>query len=150
MFRLSKLADYGTVMLSFMAQQPDRTCSAAELAAEIGIGVATASKVLKLLAKQDLVQSLRGTRGGYLLARSPETISLGEVIEALDGPINVTECGAGAGVCSNESECRVRGNWRRLGRVIQQTLSGVSVADFARPDYRPIVPVPARHRRSAV
>lgn len=147
MFRLSKLADYGTVMLSFMARQPDRTCSAAELAAEVGIGVATASKILKLLAKQELVQSLRGTRGGYLLARPPEAISLGEVIEALDGPINVTECGAGAGVCSSESECRVRGNWRRLGRVIQQALSDVSVADFARPDFRP-APALVRSRRS--
>jgi FeS assembly SUF system regulator len=147
MFRLSKLADYGTVLLSYMARQPERTCSAAELAAEVGIGVATASKILKTLAKQELVQSVRGTRGGYLLARPPETISLGEVIEALDGPINVTECGAGVGVCRSESECRVRGNWRRLGRVIQDTLSDVSVADFARPDFRPALAA-GRNRRS--
>lgn len=148
MFRLSKLADYGTVLLSYMARQPELTCSAAELATQVGIGVPTAGKVLKLLAKGGLVQSVRGTHGGYLLARLPETISLAEVIEALDGPINVTQCGAGAGVCSSESDCRVRGNWRRLGRVIQQTLSEVSVADFARPDFRPTAAAPGRNRRS--
>jgi len=137
MFRLSKLADYGTVLLSYMARQPERTYSAAELAAQIGIGVATASKILKRLAKQGLVQSLRGACGGYQLARPAHAISLSEVIEALDGPINVTECGAGAGSCRSEAQCRVRGNWRRLGRVIQDALSDVSVADFARPDFRP-------------
>jgi FeS assembly SUF system regulator len=147
MFRLSKLADYGVVLLSYMARQPERTCSAAELAAEAGIGGATASKIMKVLAKQELVQSVRGARGGYLLARSPETISLGEVIEALDGPINVTECGAGIGVCHSESECRVRGNWRRLGRVIRDTLNEVSVADFARPDFRAVVAGDGRRAR---
>jgi FeS assembly SUF system regulator len=147
MFRLSKLADYGTVLVSHMARQPGRTCSTAELAVEAGISVATAAKILKALAKRELVQSIRGTRGGYLLARAPEAISLGEVIEALDGPINVTECGAGAGACRNESECRIRGNWRRLGRVIRDALSDVSVADFARPDFRPAAAA-ARSRRS--
>jgi FeS assembly SUF system regulator len=151
MFRLSKLADYGTVLLSYMARQPDRTYSATELAAEIGIGVPTASKILKLLTRHELVQSVRGIHGGYLLARPAEAISLGEVIEALDGPINVTECGAGAGLCARESECGVKGNWRRLGKMIQQTLSDVSVAEFARPDFRPTPAVnqpAARSRRS--
>ena len=137
MLRLSKLADYGTVMLSFMARQPERTYSASELADEVGIGMPTASKVLKQLARGSLVQSLRGTHGGYLLARRPEAIALTEVIEALDGPISVTECGIGTGVCRSETSCRLRGNWRRLGRVIRQTLSEVSVADFARNDFRP-------------
>ena len=137
MFRLSKLADYGTVILSFMARQPERTYSAAELAGEVGIGVPTASKVLKQLARSALVQSLRGTHGGYLLARRPEAIALTDVIEALDGPISATECGIGTGVCRSETSCRLRGNWRRLGRVIRQTLAEVSVADFARNDYRP-------------
>jgi FeS assembly SUF system regulator len=149
MFRLSKLADYGTVLLSYMARQPDRTYSATELAAEIGIGVPTASKILKLLARHELVQSVRGIHGGYLLARPAESISIAEVIEALDGPINVTECGAG--LCARESECGVKGNWRRLGRIIQQTLSDVSVADFARPDFRPppaAAAPAARSRRS--
>jgi FeS assembly SUF system regulator len=151
MIRLSKLADYGTVLLSYMARQPEQTRSAAELAAEIGIGIPTASKILKLLARQQLVQSVRGIHGGYLLAREPESISIAEVIEALDGPINVTECGAGAGVCARESECSVKGNWRRLGSVIQQTLSDVSVADFARPDFRPAsaaIQPAARSRRT--
>jgi FeS assembly SUF system regulator len=151
MFRLSKLADYGTVLLSYMARQPEQTHSASELAGEIGIGVPTASKILKLLARQQLVQSVRGTRGGYLLARQPESISIAEVIEALDGPINVTECGAGTGLCARESECGVKGNWRRLGKVIRQTLSDVSVADFASPDFRSTLAViqpAARSRRT--
>jgi FeS assembly SUF system regulator len=147
MFRLSKLADYGTVMLSSMARQPEQTRSAADLAVQAGIGIPTASKILKLLARRQVLQSVRGTHGGYLLARPPQAISIGEIIEALDGPINVTECAADAGLCSREAECRVRDNWRRLGGMVRQTLAAVSVADFARSDFRRAPSAPGSSRR---
>lgn len=134
MFRLGKLTDYGTVILSYMATTPRRTCSAADAAEAVGIGVATASKVLKRLARHELLHSTRGSRGGYLLARSPENISMAEVVEAMEGPIGITECSGATGYCAREEGCRVRDNWRRVNQVIRQTLVGVSLADMTRSD----------------
>jgi FeS assembly SUF system regulator len=139
MFRLSKLTDYGTVILSYMATAPERTCSAADAAEAVGISAATASKVLKLLARHALLQSTRGSRGGYLLARSPENISVAEVVEAMEGPIGITECSAASGLCVREGGCRVRDNWQQLNQVIRQTLGGVSLADMVRSDMEPVV-----------
>lgn len=139
MLRLSKLTDYGTVIMSFMASSPGQAYSAAEVAQTVGVGVSTASKVLKMLAREDLVQSIRGTHGGYRLARTPGEISVAEVVEAMEGPIGITECGLVAGLCAREEDCGVRGNWQRLGLAIRRTLDGVTLADMARPDMGPEV-----------
>ena len=137
MLRLSKLTDYGTAILSFMARNPEQSYSAAEVAQTVGVGVSTASNILKMVARKDLVQSIRGTHGGYRLARAPDEISLAEVVEAMEGPIGITECGRRAGLCAREDGCRVRGNWQRLGLAIRRTLDGVSLADMARPEMDP-------------
>lgn len=132
MLRISKLTDYGTVMLSFMAQNPAQAYNTAELARALGVSVATASKVMKQLARHRLVQSLRGARGGYLLARVPGEISVAEVIEAMEGPIGITECALDADLCARGSVCRARNNWQRLGMEVRHTLDKVSLADMAR------------------
>ena len=132
MLRISKLTDYGTVMLSFMAQNPGKAYNTAELAHALGVSSTTASKVMKQLARHQLVQSLRGARGGYLLARLPGDISVAEVIEAMEGPIGITECVLDAGLCARENVCRARNNWQRLGMQVRQTLDKVSLADMAR------------------
>src|SRR3990167_3620703 len=89
---MSKLADYGTVILTTMVHAPERVQSAAELAAAIHVPVPTVSKILKILAREGLLLSVRGAKGGYLLSRAPEQISIAEVINAMDGPIGMTEC----------------------------------------------------------
>jgi FeS assembly SUF system regulator len=139
MLRLSKMTDYGTVIMAQMAARPLAVFSAAEMAAVTGLSGPTASKILKTLARHALLRSVRGSKGGYMLARSPELISVAEVIAAMEGSVAVTECGATAGHCAQEARCPSRDNWRSLSGMVQRVLSGVTLLDMTRP----LPPAPA-------
>lgn len=132
MLRLGKLTDYSTVIMSHMAKKPGDVYSVAQLATALCIAAPTASKILKMLGRKGLVQSRRGTKGGYLLARAPEQISIAEVIDAMEGSFGVTECSAGPGLCAQESGCSMRNKWRDLNQVIRQTLDHVTLVDMNR------------------
>lgn len=133
MLRMSKLADYGTVILTTMLLQPDRIQSAAEIAAGIRVPLPTVSKILKILTREGLVVSLRGSRGGYVLARAADQISMAQVIEAMDGPIGMTECSISPGLCVHEQSCPVRANWNRVNQIILQALRGVTLDQMVEP-----------------
>lgn len=134
MLRISKLTDYGTLILAHMAGYPDRVHSAAGLAEALGLGLPTVSKVLKTLGRHALVTSQRGAYGGYVLSRLPAQISVADVIDALeDQPFGLTECSASSGICSMEGDCRIRDNWVRINSVVRQALQGVTVADMVHP-----------------
>lgn len=133
MLRLSKMTDYGTVVMTTLARRPEVLRNASELAEETHITMPTVSKLLKILAHGGLVDSVRGAHGGYRLARSPEAIPMSEVISVLEGPIAMTECAVHDGKCGIESACDVRGNWQLLNQAILSALSTVSLADMIRP-----------------
>lgn len=138
MLRLSKLTDYGTVIMTHMARKPERTYSAAELSAVIGVGLPTASKILKMLAREKLLVSARGAKGGYTLARPPGEISLAQVIDAMEGPVGMTECSVVVGLCLQERSCSIRANWRRINDVIKHALNDVTLADMTQPTFQPV------------
>ncbi|PLC49529.1 SUF system Fe-S cluster assembly regulator [Pollutimonas subterranea] len=134
MLRISKIIDYGTLVLTHMASAPERVFSAADLAATLGLGQPTVSKVLKLLGQHELVKSSRGARGGYMLGRPAGTISIAHIIDALeDQPFGLTECTSMPGACSVEAGCHIRTNWQRINSIIRHTLEDVSVADMLSP-----------------
>jgi FeS assembly SUF system regulator len=133
MLRVSKLTDYATVVMTALAEAPDAVASAQALAERARLEVPTVSKLLKQLAHAGLIESFRGVNGGYRLARSAASISVAEIVIAMEGPIGMTECGAQPGRCDHESHCGVRGNWQRINQAIEQALRGVSLADMARP-----------------
>ncbi len=134
MLRISKIIDYGTLVLTHMAGFPDRVFSAADLAATLGLGQPTVSKVLKLLGQRELVKSSRGARGGYMLGRPANDISIAQIIDALeDQPFGLTECASTPGACSVEAGCHIRNNWQRINSIIRHTLEDVSVADMLSP-----------------
>ncbi len=134
MLRISKLADYGTMVMSQMASNPDRLFSANDLALTLGLGRATVSKVLKSLARHDLVASVRGLHGGYALARPPQQITVADVVDALeDQPFGLTECSATSGNCDIEMSCHVRTNWQKISLIVRRALEGVTLADMIRP-----------------
>jgi FeS assembly SUF system regulator len=137
MLKLGKLADYGTMIVTVLAAEPERTYSAHDLALRTHVAAPTVSKLLKVLTKSGLVESLRGSRGGYRLVRSPDAITVADVIAAIDGPIGLTECSVHKGDCAVEATCGVRGNWRLLNTAIHQALKSVTLADMARPLRRP-------------
>ena len=133
MLKMSKMADYGTVILTTMVRVPERIQSAAEIAALIRVPVPTVSKILKILTREGLVVSLRGAKGGYMLSRQPSQISISQIIQAMDGPIGMTECSITPGLCTQESDCPVRANWQRVNRVVLQALDQVSLEQMIQP-----------------
>jgi FeS assembly SUF system regulator len=133
MFKLGKLTDYGTVVMTALAVQPEALRNAHELAEETHVAAPTVAKLLKQLAKGGLVESIRGAHGGYRLARPPAQITVADVVCALEGPIALTQCAVHEGGCSIESHCGVRGNWRLINTAIRQALESVTLAQMAEP-----------------
>jgi FeS assembly SUF system regulator len=133
MLRVSRLTDYATVVMTCIAAHPDDVLSAVQIADETRLELPTVSKLLKALGHAALVESFRGVNGGYRLARSADGISLAEIVEALEGPIGMTECSVAEGQCDRESQCGVRGSWQRISSVLDHTLRAVSLADMLKP-----------------
>jgi FeS assembly SUF system regulator len=133
MLRVSRLADYGTVVMASMARDPGRVHSAAEVALRIGLTAPTVSKILKTLARSGLVSSSRGARGGYRLPRDPAQITVAQIIGAMDGPIGMTECSTTPGACTQEAACAVRRNWQTINHIVLETLSRVTLEQMANP-----------------
>jgi FeS assembly SUF system regulator len=131
MLRLSKFADYGTQVMAYMAKD-GAVHSATEVAAGLGMAASTVSKILKMLARESLVVSVMGAKGGYMLARQPADVSMAEIINAMDGPISITEC-SGVSACERESFCSTRVNWQAINHVIQDALGKVSLAEMIAP-----------------
>jgi FeS assembly SUF system regulator len=130
--RLSKLADYGIVIMTTMARHPEHCHNAPEIAARSHIPLPMASKILKALARAGLLASHRGAKGGYGLARTAERISVAEIIAALDGPIALTACiEDGPGECEIEALCPARANWQRINDAIRHALQSITLAEMA-------------------
>jgi len=135
MIRLSKLADYGIVLICrIAADRPGKIHAAKDLAAATTIPLPTVSKMTKALARAGLLVSHRGVDGGFALGRPATEISVAQVVEALDGPIAMTDCvrddHSGCGV---EPTCGVRDHWDRISSTIRTALDGLTIADMAKP-----------------
>ena len=146
MLRMSKLADYAALMLATMAEHPQAHRTAAELAEETGISPPTVSKLLKTLAHAGLVVSRRGARGGYSLARAPGEISAVDVIEAIEGPLAVTECTLATGLCELETTCQLSSQWQHLSVAVRRALAEITLEDLIGD---PISPQLAMRRRTS-
>ena len=137
MLRISRLTDYATVLLATLAGEPQRVQTAASLAEQTHIAAPTVSKLLKQLQRAGLVTSTRGLHGGYQLARPAAQISAAAILDALEGPVALTDCSVGHGQCEIEESCRVGRVWRRLNLAIRRSLYEVSLAQLAGLDAPP-------------
>ena len=131
MLRVAKLTDYATLVMTVLATRPGEVVSANELAEAAGIEVPTASKVLKPLAQAGMLEGIRGAGGGYRLARDARDISLADIVEAMEGPLAMTECSTHDGHCGIEDSCGVRGNWQRINDVVADALRAISLHEMA-------------------
>ena len=132
MLRLSKKADYALMAMTHLALQGQAvSLSTREIAEQYDIPVELLAKVLQRLARQGLLASHQGTRGGYHLAREAATISVAEVIQAIDGPVLVTACSEELDDCEQYSKCRVRDPLWRIKERILAALEAYSVLDVA-------------------
>jgi FeS assembly SUF system regulator len=151
MIRISRLTDYGIVLMSHMATHADRVHNATEVASEAHLPLPTVSKLLRLLAKEGLLDSHRGVKGGYGLARPAEDITVGHIVKALEGPIAITTCtNDSPGDCEHEPLCPVRGHWSLINLAIRQALDSVTLADMAAQPRRLVLPVLGARPRAVV
>ena len=134
MIRLTRISDYGIVLMAQLAARgDDAPRNARQVATAARLPLPVVRKILKVLTREGLLASHRGSKGGYSLARSPEQISAAEMISALDGPIGLTECAVHPGQCEQEPSCHVREPWKRINAVVHHALNSVTLAELAQP-----------------
>jgi FeS assembly SUF system regulator len=131
MLRISKLTDYGTVILACLASTPDCQLTAAEVSDRTRLAAPTVSKLLKNFHRAGLVTSSRGSHGGYRLARASTAISAASIIDAIDGPVAITECSGRHSACDIESVCRTGNAWQRINGAIRRSLEEITLAQLA-------------------
>lgn len=142
MLRIAKLTDYATLLMTRLAREPGRCFSAAQLADTLGVPLPTVAKLLKRLLQAELLVSVRGAGGGYMLAHAPRAISVADVVSAIEGPVALTECVYGPGGCVLEDACATRSNWHVISHAVRTALESVSLADMTVPRLRT---VPLQH-----
>jgi FeS assembly SUF system regulator len=131
MIRITRQTDYGIILLTYLAGQPaDLVHTARDVAEAAGLPLPMVSKILKVLAREGLLATKRGVKGGYCLALPPESITLAQVIHALEGPIGMTDCASAPGSCEWEPRCPVRVNWQRISGAVREALDKIPLSEM--------------------
>ncbi len=132
MFKVNKLTDYATVVLIDMASSAEIRPTQA-ISDKTGIPLPTVAKLMKNLVRAGLVQSHRGVHGGYSLSRPADSVTVADVIEAVEGPIAITACVETSDEqCCYESLCPVQGKWNRVNSAVTDALRDVTLAEMVR------------------
>jgi len=133
MLRLSKKSDYALLAMKHLATRPDGSgsSSAREISESYDIPLELLAKVLQRMVRARLLVSVQGTRGGYRLGRPPATISVADVIQAVDGPVTVTACSDDDHTCDQYTKCNIRDPLWKIKHRILDALNTVSVAEMA-------------------
>jgi len=133
MIKISKLADYAVVLLSYLVREKNALMSASILAERTGIPLPTVSKILKILANVGVIRSIRGAKGGYQLTRDIDSISVAEIVEVMDGPIVLVDCQdreKNAEICTYGSRCSLQEGWSPINDAMKSALETVSLGDL--------------------
>lgn len=134
MIRLTNLADYAVVLLCQMVEEGNALVSAQQLAETTTLPVPTISKILGALGRANILVSQRGLKGGFQLARPATDITVADIVEAIDGPIALTNCVGGQPKdCAIEDACHQRSSWNVINNAIKDALHGVTLQDIASP-----------------
>jgi len=138
MLRLTKLTDYGILLMTHMASSGSELHTAGGLAEATHVPLPTVSKILQMLLHQGLLASIRGPRGGYQLARPASRITVREIINTFEGSIALTECNLEDGECEQSAVCSTSNNWKRINLAVSQALESISLADMTQQDFMPV------------
>lgn len=145
MLRISKMTDYATLILAELRAHDPSLTSATDIARRTGLGSATVSKVLKTLARASLVSAQRGSNGGYALAQSASTISAAAIIDAIEGPVAITECSSSEQSCDLEAICGLGEAWQLINHAIRDALQSITLDDLCAgrniPQTFPLLPL---------
>jgi len=138
MLRLTKLTDYGILLMTQMAASGQARFTAAELAGSTRIPAPTVSKILQMLLHEGLLDSTRGAHGGYQLTRSAGEINVRDIIHVFEGSIALTECNLDGSTCDQHAVCSTSNNWKRINQAVGQALQDISLADMTEQDFMPV------------
>lgn len=131
MLRLSKKADYALMAVKHLAVRPSPSTSAREIAAQYDIPLELMAKVLQRLVRAGVLVSTQGTRGGYALGRAASSISVADVVQAIDGQFTITACSTTKHDCDQYTKCCIRDPLWRIRERIAVTLETVTIAELA-------------------
>jgi FeS assembly SUF system regulator len=130
MIRISKLTDYALAIMAFLSKDPERFMQTSDIALNTHIAKPTTAKLLKRLAKQGLLESHRGTTGGYKLIKAAEDISVADIIEVIEGPLAIMDCTLGQDHCAMYKNCAINAPWAQINRVIVKSLDTIKLSDL--------------------
>ncbi len=131
MISINKHSDYAIVILAYFSKNPTELFSAKGLSASLKLPYPMVSKLLKILVKAELLSSIQGARGGYRLKKSADDISIASVIEAVEGPIAMTECATGDhSGCHVQNSCSIKPHWAIINGVIKDSLTKLSLSSL--------------------
>lgn len=131
MLRVTKLTDYGIALMTQLAMADgNELATAPSLSELLGLPLPTVRKILKTLTSENLLESTRGVSGGYSLARSPEDITLMDMVAAFEGPISMTECATDDPCNCKVTNCGLRENWSLVNQLLQNTLESYNLAQM--------------------
>ena len=131
MLKISKKTEYGLISLLHMADRRRvPLATAKEIADAYDIPSELLGKVLQSLARGGLVESVQGSRGGYRLTRNLEDLSLGEVVESVDGPILIVPCCDGTESCRQHTACNIKGPIQKIQENLVEYMHDLSLAQF--------------------
>lgn len=136
MIKLSNLADYAVLLMSTIATRPGELHTAASLNEETKVPLPTVSKILGKMAKANLLKSNRGVGGGFSLNLEKESISIADIIEAVDGPVQLTNClNAEDANCDYVPVCTTRGKWDKINTAVYEALNNVPLSEMVPNKY---------------
>jgi Rrf2 family protein len=135
MIRFSKMADYGVLILGHFGRNEGLQASSSELAAAFHMPRTVVANLLKSFREAGFLNSRRGLRGGYWLIRSPESISLLDILKAIDGPVQLTDCAiegvrGAQNACDYEDVCGSRSPMQDVNQKILQLLDETDLSQL--------------------
>jgi FeS assembly SUF system regulator len=150
--RITRLSDYAIVLLGAAARAAPAGVTARGAAEQTRLPLPAVKKILKVLVREQLLESQRGTSGGYRLSRPATQIALADVIAAIEGPFALTDCDqslkSGNRLCEYIEQCGVQANWARVNGIVRRALASVTLADMIGPGNRELVPLRLRQGSS--
>jgi Rrf2 family protein len=139
MLRFTKRADYGLMAIHYIAAHGDEgAVSAKRIAEEFHIPQERLAKILQRLAKKKLIESHNGPKGGYVLTRAPQEITVGQVVRALEGPVRIVSCMADSDDCPQFSRCNLRRPVQKIQASISHVLDAMTLAELAAEPTAPV------------
>ncbi|CAH2030409.1 RrF2 family transcriptional regulator [Trichlorobacter ammonificans] len=131
MMELTRKGDYAIRGIIYLASQPpDKISLLSDIAAAVDVPQTFLAKIFQQFSKSGIVRSYRGTGGGFVLASTPDKVTLLEVVEAVEGPITPNRCAVGPGQCSRDGYCTVHPVWVRIQQEVRRSLAEITLKDL--------------------